>query len=388
MAGEPFDLPPEALGRIPLFAELAKVLAWTGGPVNWDLAGQIGVATAASAAPAGEVTDADAAELAEGARLAELWLAEATGLEPPATLGRLRALTPAGWAETGPDALRELVDPLAGKVAKAMSEQAPDEVPQAAMAAQAMAQLAPLFLGVQAGVAIGSLARSILGAHDLPWPPGDTTMSVLVPSVDAFAQEFGLDRAQTRLWVVLHEYAHRIEHEALPWVRPHFFALFHNYVAAVDVDLSDAVARFQGMDLGDIERLEEQLGAQGFFGLLDSAGTSSALERVRHLLALLEAFADRAVEAAGSRLPDAARITEALARRRAESGGGTSVLGAFVGLDVPPVAVRAADGFCRRTLAEHGWRGLARMWDEPESLPTPAELGDPPAWAARTGVAR
>src|SRR4051794_11812431 len=35
-AGNPADL----LGKMPLFAELQKLMSWSGGPVNWDLARQ------------------------------------------------------------------------------------------------------------------------------------------------------------------------------------------------------------------------------------------------------------------------------------------------------------------------------------------------------------
>ncbi|MGH2728243.1 MAG: hypothetical protein ACRDKS_14845, partial [Actinomycetota bacterium] len=80
MPDEPFELPPDLLGRIPLFAELAKVLSWTGGPVNWDLARQIAVALAAGEEAVHEVSRSDTDELGESFRLAELWLAEGPGL--------------------------------------------------------------------------------------------------------------------------------------------------------------------------------------------------------------------------------------------------------------------------------------------------------------------
>src|SRR5580698_4560460 len=35
-------------GKIPLFAELQKLMSWTGGPVNWDLARRIAISTVAA----------------------------------------------------------------------------------------------------------------------------------------------------------------------------------------------------------------------------------------------------------------------------------------------------------------------------------------------------
>src|SRR3989442_2576061 len=165
MADEPFELPPDLLRQIPLFAEIAKVLAWTGGPVNWDLARQIAVATAAGEETVHEVSAADAAEVAEGVRLAELWLQESPGLPPPPRVATVRAVTPARWAERA-TSLREIVDPLAAKVATAMAEQASSIGPEsdAGMLAPVLQQMAPVFLGIQAGVPLGSLASSVLGS--------------------------------------------------------------------------------------------------------------------------------------------------------------------------------------------------------------------------------
>ena len=119
MADESFELPPDLLRQIPLFAEIAKVLAWTGGPINWDLARQVAVALAAGEEPVHEIAPADVAEVEEAVRLAELWLQESPGLPPPPRVATVRVLTPARWAERA-TALREIVDPLAAKVAAAL----------------------------------------------------------------------------------------------------------------------------------------------------------------------------------------------------------------------------------------------------------------------------
>ena len=122
MPDEPFELPPDLLGRIPLFAELAKVLSWSGGPVNWDLARQIAVALAAGEETVHEVPKADGDEITEAFRLAEMWLAEGPGLATPAKVAVVRATTPARWAERA-TALSEIVDPLAAKVVASVRDQ-------------------------------------------------------------------------------------------------------------------------------------------------------------------------------------------------------------------------------------------------------------------------
>jgi putative hydrolase len=387
MPDEPFELPPDLLRQIPLFAEIAKVLSWTGGPVNWDLARQIAVALAAGEEAAHEIPTSDVTELEENVRLAELWLAEAPGLPSPPRVSAVRALTPARWAEQA-TSLREIVDPLAAKVATAVNEQTSSIAPEgeAAMLGPVLQQMAPVFLGIQAGVALGTLATGVMGSYDLPVPLAEEGhVDIVLPTVDGFASSYGLDPRETRMWVALHQSAHRIEFEALPGVSAHFFALFHNYVAALDVDLSGAFDRLQSLDVTSPDRLREAMEEQGFFGLLDSPATQQALARVQRFLAMLEAFADRSVEAAAIRLATGSRIAEAMARRRADPTPGEKMFQKFVGLEILPEHVRAADVFCRGVLAASSWAALLTMWDDPENLPTDEELAEPAAWLARVG---
>ena len=385
MPDEPFELPPDLLRAVPLFAELSKVLSWTGGPVNWDLARQVAVAVAGSEERVHSVDAADATATAEAVRLAELWLAESPGLPQPGRMATVTALTPARWAERA-TTLREIVDPLAAKVANALSEQSGEIAPDAGagMMGPVMQQMAPVFMGIQAGVALGSLATSVLGTYDVPVPLADEgTLDIVLPTVDAVAETFGLDRDSTRLWVALHQSAHRIIFEGMPGVSAHFFAVFHNYVSAMQIDLSGVFDRLASLDITSPDNLREAMEQEGFFGIADTPAAESAMVRVQRLLAMIEAFADRAVEAAATRLPNAARIAEAMSRRRAEPAAGERMFGQFLGLTVPAEFIREADAFCRGVLTAADWAALARVWDDPDNLPTDAELNEPAVWLAR-----
>lgn len=385
MSDEPFELPPDLLGRIPLFAELAKVLSWSGGPVNWDLARQIAVALAAGEEPVHEISGADSEELAEAFRLAEMWLAEGPGIPTPTKVATVRAVTPARWAERA-TSLREIVDPLAAKIVASVRDQSSELAPEgeAAMLGPVMAQMMPVFMGIQAGVVLGTLAASVLGTYDVPMPVAEeSAIDIVVPTTDAFADSYGLDRRETRLWVALHQAAHRSLFEASPGVSAHFFALFHSYVAALQVDLSGAFDKLQSLDMASPEKLREAMEQEGFFGLIESPAAAEALAKLQRFLAVLEAFADRAVDAAASRLASGARIAEAMARRRADGGPGDRMFQRFIGVDLPADSLRTAEAFCRSVLDAGGWPALSAVWEEPEALPTVAELSDPSAWLAR-----
>lgn len=384
---QPFDLPPEVFKQVPLFAEIAKILSWQGGPVNWDIARQIAVAMA-SARGAEPLSERDTAEARENLRVAELWLTAATGLPEPSRLARPEVVTPAAWAERAVTTYRELLDPLAQRITAAMAGGPHPEAAEAQMLAQALRQIAPLFLGMQSGAVLGALACDVLTQYDLPLPVAEEGSAILVlPSIDAFADEYRLDRREARMWAAVHEAAHRIEFEGLPWVRTHFFALYHNYVAALEFDLGGVAERLQQLDLTSPEQLQAQLGEGGLVGLVDTPAVREALGRVQALVAMLEACADRAVEAAASgKLAGAPRLAEASARRRAEQTRGERLLQQFIGLDLGPGVRRPAERFSREVLAARGWSALNRLWDEPHNLPSEPELDDAASWIARVGT--
>src|SRR5919201_5599654 len=89
--GNPDDLS----GKIPLFAELQKLLSWSGGPVNWDLARQLSLSALAS--DHRRITAEERREVEQAVRLADLWLNEATDL--PSGVAAAEAWTRVEWIE-------------------------------------------------------------------------------------------------------------------------------------------------------------------------------------------------------------------------------------------------------------------------------------------------
>jgi len=380
-AMEPFDLPPEIFGQVPLFAELSKAMSWTGGPVNWDIAKQIATAMAVSEQVA-PIIDEDRAELADAARLTQSWLVETTSVSDPPSPPRVVAPTPAQWVEQALRLYPELIDPLAAKLANAASGDASDEAE--APLAKVVGQLVPLLFGIQAGSILGSLARSALTGYDLPLPlEEDGVVTVIVPHVDAHAREFGLDRREARYWTTLRTVACRLVFETQPWTRAQFFSLYHQYLSAVDLDLGDAIERLQQMDITNPAQLQEALG-EGVFGFGGTPTAGPALDNLQRYLALLEATIDRATSAAATgRIGTAARIAESFARHRAAESGGERLLERFIGVEVPADAARQAGVFCERVLASGEWPLVWRLWSDPERSPSAAELLDPDAWIER-----
>jgi putative hydrolase len=388
---DPFELPPDVLRRVPLFAEISKVLSWSGGPVNWDLARQIAVSIAAGDAAATFITEQDHADVAEHVRVAELWLTETVSLPTPAQLVKARAATPTEWAEHATTAFAELVDPVAAKVARVMGEQGAQAATQpgsesgagdSAMISQALGQLAPMFMGIQAGTTLGSLASEVTGSHETGLPTTDDELLLVLPTIDAFARGYGLDQRATRQWIAARAAAHRLVFEAFPGVRGQFFARYHNYVASLDIDLAQGIQRLQELDFTNPEGLQEALGDDGLFSHQSSPETAQAASAVTTFLAVVEAYTAAAVAAVADRAGDHGRIAEAYVRRIAEGGTGRRMLAAFIGLQ-PPENQRLAEAFISDVRDRAGWGALSRLWEDAESFPTDADLADPSLWLSR-----
>jgi len=377
--GHPLDLPPEVLQRIPFFRELSKVLAWSSGPVNWDLARQIAVSVAAGERAETRLPGSDAAEIAEHVRIAELWLADAAGFPSPSHLVAARAATAVDWAEHATTAFAELIDPIAAKMQRALTDAThSDDNPIAG----AVGQLAPMFMGMQAGQIIGTLAGEVTGSHDVGLPAHDDSLLIVTPAIDEIAVDASLDRRAVRQWVALRAAAHRMIYEGFPFVRAQFFASYHDYVSSLDVDLAEGLDRLRSLDMTDPARLQEALGDQNLFTPTPSGETAKAAERVTSLLGLIEAHVDIATRNAGTRAGDVAPIAAAFAGRASSATRGGELLESFIGLD--RTAGRApAHAFVDAVEHRAGWTVLNRMWEEPDAVPTAAEIEDPHAWIAR-----
>ena len=114
------------------------------GPVNWDLARQVALAslTGASAttfagftgpAPEGptapgdpRVTEAEKVAVAEALRLADLWLEPASAL--PSGIQTTEAWTRSEWINHTLPVWRKLCDPVAGRMVGAMGDLVPEEM--------------------------------------------------------------------------------------------------------------------------------------------------------------------------------------------------------------------------------------------------------------------
>jgi putative hydrolase len=404
--GDPFGLgalfggiaggasPEDLLGKMPLFAELQKMMSWSGGPVNWDLARQGAISQLAAGHQ--PTSQAEQTAVAESLRLADLWLDQVTEL--PSGIDRTAAWSRVDWVEKTLPAWNQLIDPLAEKVVAAMTSALPQEAEMSfGPIAGIMGRMGGLMFGAQVGQALGKLADEVVTSTDVGLPLAPAGTGVLVPqNVADFAA--GLDRPadEVRLFLALREAASQRLFAHVPWLRQQLQDAVHAYARGITIDreaiergINEAMAGGGlegGLDPNDPESIQRLLGS----GVLEPEETPEqqmALRRLETLLALVEGWVDTVVAAAATdRLPGHSALAETMRRRRATGGPAEQTFATLVGLELRPRRLRDAATVWGAMGQRYGSAARDRLWSHPDLLPTSDDLDEPMDFVARAGM--
>jgi len=361
-----------------LFEQLFKMLQ-TSGPVNWKLAREV---TRSLAGPAQPIDPAVAEEYRELAHVAEVRISSATQLPSPEP-GELNPTDRATWAAENQQSFRVLVEPLGDKLSGLTDMGGIPGMGDMGDMGAMLAPLGPALLGMQAGTMVGFMAHRALGQFDTGIPAMDHDRPyVIVPNLDDFAVDHGIDHRQVRLWGALHEVAfHRIM--AVEWVRGRFVELITRFYDEVEIDTTDLLGKLTGMS--DPAELQQML-AEGEdpASLIQATANPERLADVQAFTAFIEGYADRIVAIAGADLlPNIDRIEESFRRRRTEPDKTEQFLQQFAGLRLDRWRAADATQFCDDVAERWGEDALSRVWEAPENMPKLKELTDPIGWNAR-----
>jgi putative hydrolase len=377
----------EVFSEIPLFREIQRVLLSSTGPVNWELARQVGIAMASWGTEDPAPTDEDRRGLEDTVRAAELHVAEFTGLPQPADVAPVEALRRGQWVEVTIGSLKELVEPAATRMGEVFTRAQQEEnvPPEAAeMAGAMMGQLAPLLLGAQVGTVLGYLGQRVLGQYDLAIPhPGAGTLRFVVPNIAKFEREWSIPPVEFRAWVALHEVAHRFQF-AGPWTRRHFVDVVRDYLSTLEFDLAGLQERLGRLDYGNPEALQQLFQSEeGLLGPVVDDEQRLKLGRIQAFMAAAEGHGEHVSERVGSRLLGThARIQEAVRRNR-EAEATDPVFERLLGIEMKREQYRLGKSFCDRVVELTDEATLGLMWDSAEALPSMPELEEPRLWLAR-----
>ena len=385
----PFGAPAgDIWNDVPLFREIQRVLLSSSGPVNWELARQVGIASASWGTEDAAPSDEDRHAFDEAVRVAELQVAGLTGLEAPSDIAKVEAVRRGQWVQANIEGLRALLEPAAGKIADAIAAAQREAMPDQAQAgvAQLLGQLSPLLLGAQVGTVLGTLAQQVLGQYDIavPRPEGTGALLFVVPNIAAFERDWSLDPTEFRTWIAIHEVTHRFEF-ARPWALTRFRELIDDFTSTLTLDVEDLQERLATIDPSNPEGMQEMLaGQESLFGPVMDDEQRLKLGRIQAFMTAAEGYGDHVMHALGARLlPSYARIDEAMRRYR-ETEHVDPVFERLLGIEVKRQQYRLGRAFCDTVVELTNEPILARMWDSADALPSMPELEEPRLWLARS----
>ncbi|MFN2390198.1 MAG: zinc-dependent metalloprotease [Actinomycetota bacterium] len=378
MSDEPF-------GDVPLFREIQKLLSAGHGPVNLEIARQVGTAVAGGGSPSTRTDPTRAAALGAAVRAAEPVIAGYTRI-PLTEPARVALVTRPEWVQTSLAGWRWLLDALATHLANQLQRSVQHEADEAAGGMGAiLGQVTPLLLGMQAGTLLGHLARESLGRYD-PWlPRADDLRLFFVPhNIDEVLDEYSIDAAIFTSWLAGRDTARHHLATNVGWIDRYFRGLLEAVIDALEIDPGDLerkLMELQSEGMGDLQR---GIAPHDLLPLVPTDRHRTASARLTAFVALLEGYAAHSWHAVSDQMLGAtAMVDEAMARRDLAPHEGEAILFGLLGISPEPGLDSAATTFCKALVELHGMSALNRVWEAPDNLPSIAELRDPFQWIER-----
>jgi coenzyme F420 biosynthesis associated uncharacterized protein len=364
--------------------------------VDWDLAARVGRRVAGGTSL--EVRPAWSRQFTDLSTTADRAVAEFTGLGGELPPPQAEPLDRAQWVEANLATLRRVLRPLAEKVATRRSWRASGPVPTA------MRSSTRLLTGAEAGTLLGCVGQRVLGQYDLPVPKpngavpaasssngarpvhsdGEGTVWYVVPNIVATERSHGFRPAHFRLWIALHETAHRRQFRGVPWLPGHIQGLLDDYLGSVQVDeegLRRIAQRAQ-------ELARRVLGGErvDLLDLLVSPEQRGSLNRVQATMTVLEGHGEFVMDQVGAQLvPEHDRMRRVLHERRQNAGPGARLLQELLGLRQKMDQYSQGEAFVRRLYERGGMDAVNLVFSSPAALPTLDEVRDPDRYLARAG---
>lgn len=369
------------------------------GPVDWSLAARVAKWLIARRSPG---TPFDTTQLTESfaaaTARAEVLVSASTGWHVP-TAARSVVVDRAGWAGANVASFERLLGPVVEKFDRARNERRDErrrsesrpawavELPEPI--SQRVAGVGRSASGAQLGAVLAWMSTRVLGQYDLllcdeHGEAQDIVYYVGSNVVDIEAR-YGFSPDQFRLWLALHEVTHRYQFTAVPWLRDHFLSLVDRAIEPIHADpgkLADLLRR-ASTQLRARERL---LDDAGLLGLVASASQLDAIRGLQSMMSLLEGHGDVIMDRAGAgEVPDAPEFSRVLRERRQSVKGPAKVLQQVLGIEAKLRQYRQGEVFIHEVERRGGPELFSRVWEEPASLPTLAEIRQPQLWVERIG---
>ena len=340
--------------------------------VDWDLA----AATARTLGKGGpEITLTEAAYVvAELRRLTDEAVGHVidfTKLNPQLSHHAVRIVDRADWAAVNISGLRQVIDPLATRLAKGREPGA------------FTAMVGPRLTGVQAGTVLAYMSGKVLGQFEVfSSDPGE--LLLVAPNIVEVERKIEAVPRDFRLWVCLHEVTHRTQFTAVPWMRGYFLGEVQAFVDASQSNMEQFTDRLKNGLSALADAVRNPDSKASVLDLIQSPAQKAIVDRLTALGTVLEGHAEFVMDGVGPEVvPTVAEIRGKFNRRREAHNPIERVLRRLLGVDAKMQQYVQGHKFVRTVVDQVGIDKFNLIWGSPLTLPWLDEINDPQAWITR-----
>ncbi len=358
-----------------------------GGLVDWDRVEGIAVARLRRAPGGLDAAELRATEPAYAEAMARVVPALAThlGADLPGVVERVSVVDRAAWVRANTSTFEALIGRLEGQLLEQM-------LPPGSGLAKATITLANRWITTrQIGLLLGFMGQRVLGQYDLTLISAESTPGRLLfveENIRRTANALGVPVAPFRTWIALHETTHAFEFEAHPWLRPYLAERLERQLSLFSEDAS-SMGRDAVRSLGAALRGDGRRDGQHWMERLMSDEQLRLFRETQAAMSLLEGFGDHVMDAVGRDLvPGVEQISARFHGRRQQRSPFERAMLRITGMDLKMEQYRKGEQFVAEIDRLAGAPALRRLWDGPQTLPTPEEIEAPATWVERMGLDR
>jgi coenzyme F420 biosynthesis associated uncharacterized protein len=308
-------------------------------------------------------------------------LSAALETELPGVVDRVAVVDRAGWVKAN-------VTTFASLIAKIEADLLDQVVPVGGGFGKAAVAIANRYITTrQLGFLLGFMGQKVLGQYDLALLSAEAQVGQLLfveENIRGTANALGVPLGPFRGWIALHETTHAFEFEAHPWLRPYLAGRLERQLSLFSRDAS-TLGRDAVRALG--RALRGEGAGEHWMERLMGDEQRRLFREVQAVMSLLEGFSDYVMDEVGRDLiPDVERISQRFHERRDRRTPFEQAILRLTGMDLKLEQYKKGERFVRAVAEAGGPTALRRLWEGPETLPRPDEIGQPERWLARVGL--
>lgn len=237
--------------------------------------------------------------------------------------------------------------------------------------------------GIQSGAMLSWMATRVLGQYDTALLHDDDAPNELLlvePNIARIANEQGVNVADLRQWIVIHEVSHVFQFEGIHWLRPQLRVLMDRFMQTLAAQLE---APHDGV-LSMVRRVASQPAAQSWVEWALDDQQRAIFYEMQVLMSLIEGHSNYVMNRIGAqKIGTFGQLHQRMESRQHERPTLDTLIMRVTGMQMKMAQYRDGEAFVT-ALANHGGDALVQhLWTTPAHIPTAHELAHPDTWIRR-----